>query len=424
MRRCITVLFLALALMLGACSSPAPSQQEGPVTLRLTWWGNDLRNRLTREAIDLFMQQNPDIKVELEPGEWNSYWDRLATQAAGRDMPDVLAMDESQISAYSERGVLLDLETQSGTLDLSGLDAPVLDTGRVGDTLTGAPVGVGIFSVAVNPDVLAAAGVEMPDDKTWTWDDLTRIAAQVTQNTPEGTYGLDHFGLATAELGYFARQNGEEIFPREGEKPLTTATVQKFLDRVAALESAGAVPPYSVQNEDNLLPVDTGMFGSGKSAFHFLFHTQVQAFASASGSEMQLLRLPSVTAGEPHMANKASMYWSISSQSQHPEEAAKLVDFLMTDLDAAKILLVERGVPAIPDVQEAVEPLLEPTGKVALNFARDMQAEVVTPPKVTPSSAVSFSNEFVRLVQSVMYGQADAASVSQQIVDLAGNSNT
>ena len=92
------------------------------------------------------------------------------------------------------------------------------------------------------------------------------------------------------------------------------------------------------------------------------------------------------------MVNKASMYWSISSRSEHPAEAAKLVNFMMTDPAAVKILKVERGIPAIPAVQSEIEPLLDPTGKMSLAFAQEMQAEVVPPPQVTPQNASGFGD--------------------------------
>lgn len=417
-RRRIAASLLGLSLLLGACAGPGATNDDGSVTLRVTWWGNDLRNRLTNEVIDLFRAENPDIQVQLEPGEWSGYWDRLATQAAGGDIPDVIAMDESQIAMYSQRGVLLDLDSQSGALDLSAMDENVLETGRVDGVLTGAPVGVGIYSVAMNPAVVEAAGVTLPDDGTWTWEEFRDISAQITEASPEGTYGFDRLGLAAVELGYFARQRGEEVFPRDGETPVSLETAQIYLDTVREMMEAGATPSYTLQNEDFALPIDTSMFGAGRSAFHLLFHTQMQAFASAAGSEMQLLRLPAIDAGEPHMANKASMYWSISARSAHPEEAAKLVDFLLTNEEAAKILLVERGVPAIPAIQDEIEPLVDANGRTSLQFARDMQAEVITPPQVTPPGAGNYATEYTRIVQTYMYDQTDRDTAAQQLLDL------
>lgn len=45
--------------------------------------------------------------------------------------------------------------------------------------------------------------------------------------------------------------------------------------------------------------------------------------------------------------------------SKHPEEAATLIDFLINDKDAAKILMTVRGVPAPDSVRETIAPLRE-----------------------------------------------------------------
>ena len=77
-------------------------------------------------------------------------------------------------------------------------------------------------------------------------------------------------------------------------------------------------------------------------------------------------------------------------RGKHSAEAAKLVNFLMTDPAAVKILKVERGVPAIPAVQSEIKPVLDATGKMSLAFAQDLQDEVVPPPQVTPQNASGY----------------------------------
>ena len=116
--------------------------------------------------------------------------------------------------------------------------------------------------------------------------------------------------------------------------------------------------------ENTTAALDASLFATNKAAFHLLFHTQISAFGAASGTELKLLRLPAQKAGEsPKMVNKASMYWSISARSKHTEAAAKLVDFLMTDPAATKILTTERGIPAIPAVQKEIAPAAGPAGQ-------------------------------------------------------------
>ena len=121
--------------------------------------------KLTEEAVAAFEQANPGITVQVENSEFGSYWDKLA-QTAANDPPDVIQMDEAYIAAYGGRDALLDLSTQSSVLDLSAMDAKVLDTGKVGGNLVGAPVGVALFWLRSIRSCSEAGRPGLPDDKT------------------------------------------------------------------------------------------------------------------------------------------------------------------------------------------------------------------------------------------------------------------
>lgn len=417
--RRITAALVAAVLLLPVAAC-APGSQSGAssgddTTLRVSTWGNDLRMRLTRQAADAFTAANPDVKITVENSEWGSYWEKLATTTAGNTAPDVIQMDESYIAAYGSRGALLDLETVKDDLDLSAMDATVLDTGRVDGTLVGAPIGTANFSVAVNPEVLEEAGVSMPKDKTWTWDDLAEASAEVTRKLgSDGVYGFDQFGTGTAELAAWARQHDEEIWPTEGQTPVSEATVASFFEYADRLVKTKATPPASIQVENTTAPLDASLFATNKAAFHLLFHSQVSAFGTASGTEMKLLRLPAIKAGEPKMVNKASMYWSISARGEQSEAAARFVDFMMTDPEATKILTTERGIPAIPAVQDEVAPLLDPQAEVALEFSRSIAGELIPPPQVTPANASGFSGEFTTIGTDALFGRNSTADATQK----------
>ena len=422
-RRQTLALLLAAGAVpaLAACGPNAPagsSGGSGDATVRIYWWGGDLRQGLTQDALDLFGEAHSDITVKPEYSEWTGYWDKLATQTSGGDSPDLLQMDEAYIDSYGTRGALLDLETISDVLDLSAMDAKVLDTGRLADgTLVGAPLGIGIFSVGVNKDLLEKSGVELPADTEWTWEQFGEVAAEIsTWGKDEGIVGLDGFGQGGAEIAAWARQAGEQVFPREDEKLVSEGTIQTFLEFSKSLIDSGATPGADAQIEDAGAGVEQGRFGTGKSVFHFQFHTQLQTFASASGATMDLLRLPAITSGDPQMVNKASMYWSIAAKSAVAEDAGTLMSFLLTDPEAAKVLKIERGVTAFPEVQKAIEGELNEVETTCLTFAQDMQAEVSPAPLVTPAEGVGFGDEFTRITQDFSFGKTDAAAAAKEIL--------
>src|SRR5699024_7447532 len=185
-RRTLSLLAAAGAVpaltSLAGCGPNTSRGGEGDGALRIYWWGGDLRNGLTREALELFSDAHEDIEVSPEYSEWTGYWDKLATQFAGGDAPDVLQLDEAYIVSYGSQSSLLDLGAVSGVVGLSVIDAALLDTGRLADgTLVGAPLGIGIFSVGVDAAPLEQAALVMPDGTTWTWEDFAQLSDPVSE---------------------------------------------------------------------------------------------------------------------------------------------------------------------------------------------------------------------------------------------------
>ena len=82
---------------------------SGSKKLVMAWWGNQVRNERTQQALDKYHELNPDVEVEGQFNQWNDYWQKLATDSAGDALPDVIQMDYSYIDQYVNSGQLLDL---------------------------------------------------------------------------------------------------------------------------------------------------------------------------------------------------------------------------------------------------------------------------------------------------------------------------
>ena len=81
----------------------------GRQSVRLIWWGNPDRDRRTNEVIDLYTKKT-GTEVVPETYAWNDYWQKLATQAAGRNLPDLIQMDYRYIFEYARRQQLAALD--------------------------------------------------------------------------------------------------------------------------------------------------------------------------------------------------------------------------------------------------------------------------------------------------------------------------
>src|SRR5690625_7315721 len=112
------LLVFALAIVLNACSSTNNSSNDNSVdkgdndektVIRFAWWGNDERHSLTQDVIEVFAEKNRDISVKTEFTSWDSYGDRLTTQAAGDNLPDLVQMSNHRLNEYISRDLVLNL---------------------------------------------------------------------------------------------------------------------------------------------------------------------------------------------------------------------------------------------------------------------------------------------------------------------------
>ncbi|MEE1617678.1 ABC transporter substrate-binding protein [Brachybacterium sp. J153] len=420
-RRALALLAASAAVpALASCGPNSGGSEAGG--LRIYWWGAELRAGLTQEVLDLYSADHPDVTLSPEYSDWSGYWDKLATQTAGGTAPDIIQMDEAYIDSYGTEGSLLDLESVEG-LDLSGMDEAILETGRLADgRLVGAPNGFNLYATGMNPTLLETAGISLPDDTTWTWDDFLALCQELSEwgkSSGEQVFGTSGFGGGSGDLAAWARQtNNEQLFPREDEQGVTKDTIVSLLDFSLSLAATGAAPAAAAQVENSSASLEQGMFATNGCAFQQVPSSQILTFQDSTGEPLKLLRMPARTSGQANMVNKASMYWSIGAKTADPAAAAALTGFMLTDQKAAEILKIERGIPAFPAAQEAVRPLLTENELVSLDFALEMQEEVVKPPVVTPASAVGFGDEYTRIAEEALFEQRSTSEAADEILEI------
>ncbi|WP_106816345.1 ABC transporter substrate-binding protein [Microbacterium timonense] len=420
----------ALLTILAGCgtanrgaASPTELSDE-PVTLRMAWWGGDGRHERTQQVIDLFEEKYPNITVEPEFSDWSGYWEKLATSTAGKNSADVMQMDQLYLASYAARGTLADLGSMD--IDLEGMNPSVRDMGLYDGTLYAAPISTSVTAMLVNTDLLDQIGVSLPDNADdWTWEEYQEWGAEVTDAAPAGTYGAS-LPFTEYQLQLFVRQHGENLFDSEGVA-VSPETLALWFQNALDLTEAGAAAPASVQAESTGLPLDQTPMAVGTVASFPNTATLISAYSGASGANIALLPLPRTEGGvEDFEYAKPGMYWSISSGTEHPAEAAALVDFFLNDPEAAKILGAERGLPANSAALDAIYDDLTPQEQSVVAFTETREELFGDAPDLVPNGASNIQDILQRYQQEVLFGQrtpADAAKAMiaelQQSIDAA-----
>lgn len=412
-----TVAVLAAAVMTAACGSGGSGGGDGggdgKVKITFAYWGSDARQKLTEQVIQKFEEKNPNIDVEGDFSNWESYYEKLATKVAANDAPDVMSIEIRGLSEYAGRGALADL---AGKVPAADLDQQVLTSGQIDGKQYAIPTGVNAFSMLANPSALEKAGEKLPDDKTWTWDDWVSTAQKISGGGGEVTGAEYNYNPAWLQI--FAAQRGEKMY--DGTKMGVSAETmkawwaihQKLIETKGSPDAAKSAELEAAGPEQSLLATNQGVFGMWWS-------NQLNALSKASGQELALLRMPKAEgATTSGMFLQPAMFYTASAKSEHPAEAAKLIDFLVNDPDAATILLSDRGLPTNSKVLAAVRAKLPAVDQKTLDFIEEVKGEL-SPIVAPPKGALEMEDILQRNTEEVLFGRANADAAAQKFLQEA-----
>ncbi|AXK46352.1 ABC transporter substrate-binding protein [Brachybacterium saurashtrense] len=404
----------------GGSSSGGEEGSADSGSLRLAWWGNPTRNENTENVVAAYGDVAPDVTISLEPGEWSGYWDKLATQTAGGDFPDIVQMDEKYLAEYGQRGALLDLA--GAGLDTSEFAEGSVEVGELPEVgLAAINAGLNSFCFLINPEVFDEAGVDIPDDTTWTWDDLIDTAVQISESTPDGTYGMTQMSTVQGLFQVYVRQAGQDQY-KDGAAGFDAATATEWFEWGKRIQESGAGPDASTSVEDASQSMDQSLFATGKVAMTVAWSNQVVAHDGLVPEGVTVLRPPSMTgsASDAQLWYKASMYWAVSANSANPEAAVAFVDFLVNSPEAGKILSVERGVPGNLSVREAIVPDLDEANTKAVDFLNAIESELGPAPEITPQGGGEFESILTRAGEDMLFGNVTPEEAGQRLLDELG----
>ncbi len=388
--------------------------------LRYIWWGNPDRDKRTRAMVDLYQKKNSGITVDAETYGWNDYWTKLATQAAGGNLPDVIQMDYRYIFEWARRGQLEDLTPFLGVdLHMENFDKNVLDAGKVDGKLYGISMGANSVATIYSVDKLKAAGGELPDSTKWTWDDYRKIGMDLKSKLPDGVYFSSNMGAWEPLLQCFLRQRSKDLYTEDGQLGFDATDLGDFWNYWMQMQSDGLTPPPDVQAQDKNGPIETQMISTGRAIFDYTNSNQLVGMQKLNKDKLDLAMFPNQSGLKAGQYLKPSMFMSQRANSSVPHDAAKFINFAITDLDAADILQIERGVSSNSKVIEHIAPGLSPTEQQIIKYLKMAATHVSPLPPAPPKGAGEVDVKIIPAWQAVSFGKVSVADGAKDFVSKA-----
>lgn len=407
-------LTLGLLCSMTALPVSASENKEEDVVIRIAWWGNQTRNDLTVQALDLYTELHPNVTFETEPSSWDGYFDKLATQAATGSLPDIFQQDYGQIRSYYDQDLMLNLQpyVESGALDVSRVSEAVLASGSFEDELYAMCIGLNSPALFYDKETVKKAGVTIPEQMTW--DEFFEISETIYEETGVQTY------LDSMVLGMLFRGIGTSEFAEDGTS-FGTEDDSVFLTYFQMIADASSqdwhVSP-EILTEKNPTVTETMPIIDQTCWNSFSNSNQYGTISSTAGRELGMTMWPVMEDDTQQVQYlKSSQFLCGSSTTEYPDIVADVINFVTTSIEANEILNGERGVPVDSDVLASFDDRLSETDKIVYKYIDDVNA-VATPMDPPSPSGSSEINTLVNdLTEQVRYGEITPEEAAAQVFE-------
>ena len=439
----IVMTILILSLLMTGCSKPNTSSSSNKgntsnepntpkqenVTLRFAWWGGEARHKATMDAIKEFEKKYPYIKVQAEYSGWDGYFDKLTTQLAGGTAPDVTQISVTNIGQFVARKQVVSLQKyiDDKIIDISQVPISMLDVGKYNNELYSIPTGISSPILYYNKDVFKKYGVQEPTND-WTWDDFLAAAKKITESArAEGNKNL--WGTAPFMWGGMDIDFQLPLYERGGKmwnQDLTKVAFNspeglEVFNFDKQLQKEGISTPIEVSAGD---PPGTDDFIVGNAAMILAVSAKVYNYEANVKFDFGMVRRPTGPKIKVYEVAPTMLY-AITKDSKHPKEAAMLINYLINDMEAGKILQLQRGLPINKEILDALYPTMSAKAKEMVDVIKATESahsDVKWEPSVATGEAIEdvYDQEW----EAMMFGKktpekalADWADQSNKILD-------
>ena len=367
-----------LTIGLAACVPAAPGQQpaagsgeaaapagEG-VTLR--WVTNHASIEIPNfeKVAQSFMDSHPDIKIELlnVPGG-DEYYNSINTQGIGGSLPDIFYTRTFDVVPFASKGWTVNLQPlidrDKDLVMVEDFWPAEVEQMTYEGNLYALPYDFSNIAIVYNKDLLDEAGVTIPTDGNWTWEDLFASAGQLVQKDGDTVtrWGMAVYPWSWVWIGILYA-NGGKLFADDNksciiDSPENRETFEFFVKQ----REAGIYP------EAGALPQGVDPFASGLIAMAFEGSWATQGRRESVGDKFvfDVTYFPNGTTGK-RAVSAAGGAWGIGSNSAAVEEAWQF-NVHLTSTESTNLLISE-PVRSIPGRQSSVPAWNEAAGRADL----------------------------------------------------------
>lgn len=381
----ISSLLVVASMLLSACDSisllPAGST-GGTITIQLFFHsGQGPEREALNASLKAFSDENPNIQVDAVQLPESRYTDQVNIAAMAHSLPCLLDFDGPTLYNYAWSGYLIPLDKYVSPEMKADFLPSILKQGTYNHHLYSLgqfDSGVGLYA---NKQYLSEAGVRIPTiDRPWTLSEFNAVLAKL-KNVPGVKYPLDLQMTGGSEWFTYGFSPFVESFGGDLINRSTYRSASGVLNGPATVAAMTWFQGLFKQGYSNPWPADATDFPAGRSALSWAGHWVYPDDSQALGNN--LLVLPAPNLGKGAKTGMGSWNWGISSSCKTPDVAWKVLNFLLSPNEIARMSDANGAVPARKSVI-ARSRLYAPNGPLHV-FVEQLQRGIAEPRPITPA---------------------------------------
>lgn len=356
---------VAVSLTVAACGAGGSGDSgdgDGQVTLRvMSATVVESPEREAEEAqAEAFMAEHPNITIEFIGTPMNDLYTQLTTMATGGNVPDVFTNSPEFYAQANELGIVEPLDQLLGEDWVSGFQPETLEQARIDGDLQFAPFFTIPMALLYRSDLLEEAGLEPPT----TWDEFREVAEELTvDENGDGT--PDRYGFAL--VGSNDGSGGSRFIPimRTFGAAELVESGDSWATQFGTPEATQAFELYGDLVDGGLVPPGPLQTSYGEAISHMANDTAAMMVTGSHSTgaiidqnpdlEGNLAAVPLPTApGQESSSSLGMLGFSVSSTSEHKEEAAEFLRFILNEENQVAWNEATGRMPARTDAAETV----------------------------------------------------------------------
>lgn len=406
-----TVAGLATAGLLAGCSAGGSTERPDEVDLTVSVWGEVARADLYQQVLDGFVETQDGVTATMEFADRGPYFERLTTNAASRNLPDVFWLTDTYFGRYAGAGALLDLTPYLGEqIDVDSIGEDWLPYGEYDGTVYALPSHFNGQAVLIDQVVFDERGVEYSAES---WDDLADLAREMAR-PDEGYYGIidPTVGITQRPFEAWVRQHDQELFDEEGQLGFDEDLLVDWWEYWAALRDEGVAPTPDVQIESDSQGFTNDLLVARKAAIRLSSATHLNQAGVLRDGGLALQTYPEIDGVAEDWRFYTALLVTAAANTPAPEVAAELLNTLVNDLESAEISKISMGTPTPTSVSEGIAPLLSEDDQEIIAYLNEERSNPTRPTPVLPETSEQFTASLTRFSQEVAYGRMSPAEAA------------